>query len=95
MGHTGARAVIRAHGATRWPASASGLDPGISPEYALLQVNRVAAARSLPAEQVNDLVESQIQGQALGFIGQERVNVLELNLALDQLSPTPPVADGG
>ena len=69
-------------------ASASGLDPNISPEYALLQVNRVADARGLPADQVRDLVQAQIQGRALGFIGEERVNVLELNIALNQLAPT-------
>jgi K+-transporting ATPase ATPase C chain len=67
-------------------ASASGLDPHISPQYALLQVDRVAQARGLTVEQVHDLVESHIQGAALGFIGQERVNVLELNLALEQLA---------
>ena len=67
-------------------ASASGLDPHISPAYALLQVDRVADARGLPVDQVHDLVESHIQGPALGFIGQERVNVLELNLALEQLA---------
>lgn len=68
-------------------ASASGLDPDISPQYALLQVNRVAAARGLAAEQVHDLVETHIQGRTLGFLGQERVNVLELNLALTRLVP--------
>lgn len=67
-------------------ASASGLDPDISPQYALLQVDRVAAARGLPVEQVNDLVQMHLQGPTLGFIGQERVNVLELNLALDALA---------
>ena len=68
-------------------ASASGLDPDISPEYALLQVNRVADARGLPADQVRDLVQAHIQGRSLGFIGEERVNVLELNIALNQLAP--------
>ena len=68
-------------------ASASGLDPDISPAYAQLQVNRVAAARGLPADQVRDLVQAHTDGRALGFIGEERVNVLELNLALNQLAP--------
>jgi len=68
-------------------ASGSGLDPDISVDYALLQVNRVADARGLSTEQVGDLVRSHISGRALGFIGEEKVNVLDLNLALNQLAP--------
>ncbi|MDN3444348.1 potassium-transporting ATPase subunit KdpC [Microbacterium sp. APC 3901] len=65
-------------------ASGSGLDPHISIAYALLQVPRVAAERGLPEQQVHDLVESRIQGRDLGFLGEERINVAELNLALDE-----------
>jgi K+-transporting ATPase ATPase C chain len=64
-------------------ASASGLDPHISVAYALLQVPRVAAARGLSDAEVRAVVESRIQGRDLGFLGEERVNVAELNLALD------------
>jgi len=66
-------------------ASASGLDPQISPAYALLQVNRIADARGLEASAVRALVESRIQTRDVGFLGGPRVNVLQLNQALDSL----------
>jgi K+-transporting ATPase ATPase C chain len=64
-------------------ASASGLDPDISPANARLQAPRVARARSLDPQVVRDLVEDQVQGRELGILGEPRVNVLELNLALE------------
>jgi K+-transporting ATPase ATPase C chain len=67
-------------------ASASGLDPGISPQNAAIQVNRVAEARNLPVSEVKALVAKYTQGRVLGFLGEPAVNVLELNIALDQLS---------
>ncbi|MFQ6328085.1 potassium-transporting ATPase subunit C [Nocardia sp. CWNU-33] len=68
-------------------ASGSGLDPHISPHYAAIQVARIAAARNISADQVREVVEANTDGRTLGFLGEPRVNVVELNLALDSRYP--------
>lgn len=68
-------------------ASASGLDPQVSPEAAAAQEARVARARGARVEEIHELIAKSIEGRDLGFLGEPRVNVLELNLALDQHFP--------
>jgi potassium-transporting ATPase KdpC subunit len=82
QGH-GVSAEVPADAAT---TSASGLDPHISPANAYIQMRRVAAARSLPVERVAELVAAGTEEAGLGFLGEPRVNVLRLNLALDRAS---------
>lgn len=68
--------------------SASGLDPHISPAFARLQVKRIAAARGLAPETLEALIVAHTRGRDLGFLGEPRVNVLELDLALARLGPS-------
>jgi K+-transporting ATPase ATPase C chain len=68
-------------------ASGSGLDPHISPAAAFYQVERVAAARGIEPAQLVELIRNEVEAPFLGLFGAERVNVLELNLELDRLSP--------
>jgi potassium-transporting ATPase KdpC subunit len=75
--------------------SGSGLDPDISPQYADIQVATVAAARHLPVATVQSLVNSYTQGRDIGILGEPRVDVLTLNIALDELPGQAAYAGGG
>ena len=69
--------------------SASGLDPEITPAGAEFQVPRIARERGLSEDQVRQIIRQYTSGRQLGFLGEPRVNVLEVNLALDQMKPMP------
>jgi len=88
----GDEAALRKLGAMSIPVdavttSASGLDPHISPTYAALQIARVSAARNMPEARVRAVVATTIERPALGVLGEPRINVLRLNLALDAALP--------
>jgi potassium-transporting ATPase KdpC subunit len=76
-------------------SSGSGLDPDISPQNADIQVDRVAAARHLPASTVQALVNKYTQDRIIGFLGEPRVDVLTLNIALDELPGQAKYATAG
>jgi len=76
-------------------ASGSGLDPDISPQNADIQVKRVATARDLPVSEVQALVNKYTQGRTIGILGEPRVDVLNLNIALDELPGQAKYAGGG
>lgn len=86
-------AALRSAGATgpipadAVTASGSGLDPHVSPAYALLQAPRIAQARGLPEDQIRSVVLGAVERPLLGLLGEPRVNVLAVNLALDALNP--------
>jgi potassium-transporting ATPase KdpC subunit len=71
-------------------ASASGLDPDLAPDAALWQAPRIARARNVTEDRIRTVIDNHVQGRDLGFLGEPRVNVLELNLALDQQFGRPP-----